>query len=141
MNSLLVISIHGYHGIHKLTPIIWKKSDKLITDLKKYEKFDDIELMKIGYKNILYLNDWKDEEKEYNGLTSTVQDIKNRIDKNTKIVIIGHSLGGFSANILAGKLIEGKIKIEVLVQIDALPIFLESPVYNENWFSFNGLNM
>ena len=137
MDSLLIISIHGYHAIHKLTPIIWRKSDGLVEELDRYQKFDKIELLKIGYKNILYLDDWVYEGVENNGLTSTISQIKSLIDKNTKLVIIGHSLGGFSASILAGELIEQKLKIEVLVQIDALPIFLDSPVYSEKWFSFN----
>lgn len=137
MDSLLFISIHGYHAIQQLTPIAWKKTDKLIANLAKTGKFDSIELMKIGYKNILYLDDWVDEDEENKGFKSTIQVIKRKTDKKTKLVIIGHSLGGFAANILAGELISLKLKIEVLVQIDALPIFLDSPIYNENWFSFN----
>ncbi len=126
---MIIIAIHGFRTIIK--PGVWILTEKVKELLIRSGKYPTVELIKLGYKNIIY-----DEYHKYgkfwndNGYSSTLSRITEKInnDVDKKIVIIGHSLGGWSASLLANELISKGYTIEILIQIDAMPLFKESPV-------------
>ncbi len=136
MKNLLFISIHGFHTLRFIKPVIWRETKKTVSMLKENKIFDKIKYIELGYKNILYSHDLGNKPNKF-GFDKTFNRILNLIDDDTIIVIAGHSLGGFASNILTSKLIDKGYKIFILTQIDALPIYLEGPVYNGDWFEFD----
>lgn len=128
---MIIIAIHGFKV--SLFPSIWDNSSKLKKIIKQSKKYNNVKLVKIGYKNVLYSGRfgilWLKK-----GFPQTIKQIVKYHKKyGGPVIILGKSLGGFAASILTQYLIEEGIEIEILNQLDAIPIFKESPLYSEKW--------
>jgi hypothetical protein len=150
---MYVIAIHGFNANIPILNLVqrfkrrgipeagvWNLGDKIREHAASAGK-PSYKVEKLGYKDIIYKKHGWILKK---GGEKTVKRIVKKIKKTQdKIVIVGHSLGGWSANRLADELI-GKIDrpIDLLIQIDALPLWLEyenqkvvngSAVLTEKW--------
>ncbi|MCY3414424.1 MAG: alpha/beta hydrolase [Candidatus Heimdallarchaeota archaeon] len=122
MKTYLIIAVHGFNALDLPWILIWKRAEQLYEELQQRDI--NVRLVKYGYKDILY----------HKNLDNTLKYIRiNFPPDKFELILIGHSLGGFSVNRLAGELLERKYSIKILTQIDPLPILLHAPVYSDNW--------
>ncbi|MFQ5976699.1 MAG: hypothetical protein ACE5OZ_01055 [Candidatus Heimdallarchaeota archaeon] len=99
----------------------------------------DIKIHRLGYKDIIYEKrpTWFFWEKTR---AKTFNEILMGLKKHEPpVIIMGHSLGGWAADILVKELIANEINQEIggrmaLIQIDALPITENSRILTEKWF-------
>lgn len=128
---MILIAIHGFRTL--LKPGVWSLSEKVMQLLRTDGTYSHPKLIKLGYKHILYTTKHgiRGDKDEYE---PTLQLILEAIRMNNgPIIILGHSLGAFAASALAKVLVEQGIFIDMLIQIDAMPLFTESLVFTEKW--------